>query len=81
MSTNEERARKIVVEHLGIDAGKVEREADLVDDLEADSLDMIELVMAFEDEFAISIPDDELEGLRTFGDWVDAVDKKAKAIA
>ena len=58
MSDVAERVKKIVVEHLGVDGDKVKTEASFIDDLGADSLDTVELVMAFEEEFAIEIPDD-----------------------
>ena len=58
MSDIAERVKKIVVEHLGVDEAKVTEEASFVDDLGADSLDTVELVMAFEEEFGIEIPDD-----------------------
>ena len=67
MSDVAERVKKIVVEHLGVDAEKVNAEASFIDDLGADSLDTVELVMAFEKEFDIDIPDEEAEKLRTVG--------------
>ena len=68
MSDIEERVKKIVVEHLGVEEAKVTANASFVDDLGADSLDTVELVMAFEKEFDIDIPDEEAEKLRTVGD-------------
>jgi acyl carrier protein len=65
-----ERVRKIVVEHLGVDEEKVTENASFIDDLGADSLDTVELVMAFEEEFGIEIPDDAAETIQTFGDAV-----------
>lgn len=73
----EERARKVVAEHLGIEAEKVTRDANFVDDLSADSLDIIELVMAFEEEFGVEIPDDAAEKFQTFGQLVDYVESQA----
>ena len=70
MSTVAERVKKIVVEHLGVDADKVMPEASFIDDLGADSLDTVELVMAFEEEFGIEIPDEDAEQLQTVGDAV-----------
>ena len=70
MSDIEDRTRKIVVEHLGVDEGKVSDNASFIDDLGADSLDTVELVMAFEEEFGIEIPDDAAEAIQTFGDAV-----------
>ena len=70
MSDVEERVRKIVVEHLGVEEEKVTEQASFIDDLGADSLDTVELVMAFEEEFGIEIPDDAAETIQTFGDAV-----------
>ena len=70
MSDVAERVKKIVVEHLGVDAEKVKAEASFIDDLGADSLDTVELVMAFEEEFGIEIPDDAAETIQTVGDAV-----------
>ena len=61
MSDVAERVKKIVVEHLGVDADKVVENANFIDDLGADSLDTVELVMAFEEEFGVEIPDDQAE--------------------
>jgi acyl carrier protein len=58
MSDVSERVKKIVIEHLGVDAAKVAESASFIDDLGADSLDTVELVMAFEEEFSVEIPDD-----------------------
>jgi len=68
MSSIEERVKKIVVEQLGVKEDEVTNSASFVDDLGADSLDTVELVMAFEKEFDIDIPDEEAEKLRTVGD-------------
>ena len=65
-----EQVKKIVVEHLGVDAGKVVENASFIDDLGADSLDTVELVMAFEEEFGIEIPDDAAETILTVADAV-----------
>ena len=70
MSDIEERVKKIVVEHLSIEEGKVSESASFIDDLGADSLDTVELVMAFEEEFGVEIPDDAAESIQTFGDAV-----------
>ncbi len=70
MSDIEDRVRKIVVEHLGVEEEKVTENASFIDDLGADSLDTVELVMAFEEEFGIEIPDDAAETIQTFGDAV-----------
>lgn len=66
----ETRVRKKVVEHLGVEEEKVTENASFIDDLGADSLDTVELVMAFEEEFGIEIPDDAAETIQTFGDAV-----------
>jgi acyl carrier protein len=78
MSDVAERVKKIVVQHLGVDAEKVVDNADFIDDLGADSLDRVELVMAFEEEFGVEIPDDAAESIVTVGDAVRFVEK-AKA--
>ena len=70
MSEIQDQVKKIVVDHLGIDESKVIPEAKFIDDLGADSLDTVELVMAFEEEFGIEIPDDAAENIQTFGDAV-----------
>ena len=70
MSDVAERVKKIVVEHLGVEADKVEEKASFIDDLGADSLDTVELVMAFEEEFNVEIPDDMAETILTVGDAV-----------
>ena len=68
MSDIGERVKKIVVEHLGVEADKVVEGASFIDDLGADSLDIVELVMAFEEEFGVEIPDDAAEKINTVGD-------------
>jgi acyl carrier protein len=75
MSDVAERVKKIVVEHLGVDADKVTLEASFIDDLGADSLDNVELVMAFEEEFGVEIPDDAAETIQTVGDAVKFIEK------
>jgi len=70
MSDIADRVKKIVVEHLGVEEDKVAENASFIDDLGADSLDTVELVMAFEEEFGIEIPDDAAETIQTFGDAV-----------
>ncbi|MEG9861422.1 MAG: acyl carrier protein [Parvularculales bacterium] len=77
MSDTVERIKKIVVEHLGVDESKVVESASFIDDLGADSLDTVELVMAFEEEFSVEIPDDAAETILTIGDAVKYVDSKA----
>lgn len=68
MSSIADRVKKIVVEHLGVDEEKVIADANFIDDLGADSLDTVELVMAFEEEFGCEIPDDAAEKIQTVGD-------------
>ena len=70
MSDIEERVKKIVVEHLGVDESKIESDSKFIDDLGADSLDTVELVMAFEEEFGCEIPDDAAEKIVTMEDAV-----------
>ncbi len=70
MSDISDRVKKIVVEHLGVEAEKVKDNASFIDDLGADSLDTVELVMAFEEEFGVEIPDDAAETIQTVGDAV-----------
>ena len=74
----EERVKKIVVEHLGVDEGKVATTSSFVDDLGADSLDTVELVMAFEEEFGCEIPDDAAEKIITVKDAVDYIAANSK---
>ena len=71
MSDVAERVKKIVVEHLGVEADKVIDSANFIDDLGADSLDTVELVMAFEEEFGVEIPDDAAEKILTVKDAID----------
>jgi len=77
MSDIAERVKKIVIEHLGVDADKVTESASFIDDLGADSLDTVELVMAFEEEFGTEIPDDAAETIQTVGDAVGFLTKAA----
>lgn len=75
MSDITDRVKKIVVEQLGVEEEKVVESASFIDDLGADSLDTVELVMRFEEEFGIEIPDDAAEGIQTFKDAVDFIEK------
>lgn len=77
-TTTFERVKKVVVEQLSVDAGEVTAEASFQADLGADSLDTVELVMAFEEEFGIEIPDEEAEKIATVQDAVNYIDKHAK---
>jgi acyl carrier protein len=70
MSETADRVKKIVVEHLGVESEKVTEEASFIDDLGADSLDIVELVMAFEEEFGVEIPDDAAEKITTVNDAI-----------
>ena len=74
MSETADRVKKIVVEHLGVESEKVTEEASFIDDLGADSLDIVELVMAFEEEFGVEIPDDAAEKISTVRDAIDYID-------
>jgi acyl carrier protein len=77
MSDVADRVKKIVVEHLGVEADKVTDNANFIDDLGADSLDTVELVMAFEEEFNVEIPDDAAETIVTVGDAIRFLEKNA----
>jgi acyl carrier protein len=78
MASVEERVKTIIVEQLGVDEGEVTPTASFVDDLGADSLDTVELVMAFEENFGIEIPDEDAEKIATVKDAVDYIEKHAK---
>jgi acyl carrier protein len=75
MSDTAERVKKIVVEHLGVDESKVTQNASFVDDLGADSLDTVELVMAFEEEFGCEIPDEAAEKILTIQDAINYIEQ------
>jgi acyl carrier protein len=77
MSDVAARVKKIVIEHLGVDEDKVVPEASFIDDLGADSLDTVELVMAFEEEFSVEIPDDAAEKILTVKDAVAFIEEHA----
>tara|TARA_B100000963_G_scaffold326197_1_gene313046 strand:- start:80 stop:316 length:237 start_codon:yes stop_codon:yes gene_type:complete len=77
MSDIAERVKSIVVEHLGVEGDKVIEGASFIDDLGADSLDTVELVMAFEEEFGCEIPDDAAEKILTVKDAVDFLQENA----
>jgi acyl carrier protein len=79
MPSIDEKVKQIIVEQLGVDEAEVTANASFVDDLGADSLDTVELVMAFEEAFDIEIPDEEAEKIRTVQDAVDYIGKHAKA--
>lgn len=74
----EKKVKDIVAEQLGRDANEVTNEASFIDDLGADSLDIVELVMAMEDEFGIEIPDEEAEKIKTVKDVIEYIKANAK---
>jgi acyl carrier protein len=76
-ATTFERVRKVTCEELGVSESEVTETSSFTDDLGADSLDVVELVMAFEEEFGIDIPDDDVANLKTVGDAVTYIDGKA----
>ncbi len=76
MSEIADKIKRIVVEHLGVDESKVTMDASFIDDLGADSLDTVELVMAFEEEFSVEIPEDAAENIATVKDAVDYIEKQ-----
>ena len=77
MASVDEKVKQIVTEQLGVDQGEVTTSASFVDDLGADSLDRVELVMAFEEAFDIEIPDEDAEKIRTVQDAVDYIDERS----
>ncbi len=78
MPSIEERVKQIIVEQLGVDEGEVTPTASFVDDLGADSLDMVELVMAFEEAFGLEIPDEDAEKIATVKDAITYIEKHGK---
>ena len=78
MQSIQDDVKSIIVEQLGVDEAEVTPTASFVDDLGADSLDTVELVMAFEEKFGIEIPDEEAEKLQTVGDVIKYVEEKQK---
>lgn len=79
MADTEQRIRAIIVEKLGVDEADITREASFTNDLGADSLDTVELIMEFEKEFDLTIPDEDAEKIGTVGDAVDYVESKKAA--
>ena len=77
MSDIGDRVKKIVVEHLGVEEEKVTESASFIDDLGADSLDTVELVMAFEEEFGVEIPEDAAEKILTVKDAIDFIKERS----
>ncbi len=78
MAAVADKVKQIIVEQLGVDENQVEPSASFVDDLGADSLDIVELVMAFEEAFDLDIPDEEAEKIKTVKDAVDYIESKKK---
>ncbi|MAZ77711.1 MAG: acyl carrier protein [Legionellaceae bacterium] len=78
MSTIEERVKKIVAEQLGLEVDKIRNDASFVEDLGADSLDTVELVMALEEEFEAEIPDEDAEKITTIQEAIDYIQKHSK---
>ena len=76
MPENYDKIKEIIIDKLGIEDGKITIEAKFIDDLGADSLDTVELIMQFEEEFSIEIPDEEAEGLLSVGQAVDYITNK-----
>ena len=76
MSEHYDRVKEIIIDKLGVDGSKVTLEAKFIDDLGADSLDTVELIMQFEEDFNIEIPDEEAEGLRSVRQAVEYISKK-----
>ena len=76
MASIEERVKECIVNQLGVNEEEVTKDASFTDDLGADSLDVVELVMAFEEKFSIEIPDEDVERLRTVGDAIKYLDEK-----
>ena len=76
MPEHYDKIKEIIIDKLGIDNGKITTDAKFIDDLGADSLDTVELIMQFEEEFGIEIPDEEAEGLLSVGQAVDYIKNK-----
>ena len=75
----EERLRKIIAEQLGVEESKVEPDASFADDLQADSLDLVELIMSIEEEFGVEIPDEDAEKIATVGDALSYLNEHSQA--
>ena len=80
MADTEARVKEIIVEQLGVDPTEVIPDASFVNDLGADSLDTVELVMAFEEEFGLEIPDEDAEKIQTVGNAIEYINTKAHAV-
>lgn len=79
MAAVQPKVREVIADQLGVDPERVKAEASFIDDLGADSLDIVELVMAVEEEFGIEIPDEDAEKLKTVGDFCGYLQAKGKA--
>ena len=77
MASTYDRLKKIVIEQLGVDEAEVNPEASFVDDLNADSLDLVELIMSLEEEFGTEISDEDAEKIRTVGDAAEYIDERS----
>jgi acyl carrier protein len=77
--TIEEKVKDIIVEQLGVNPEQVTPQASFIEDLGADSLDIVELVMAFEEEFSVEVPDEDAEKLQTVGDVINYIKERAKS--
>jgi len=77
MASTEERVKKCIVQQLGVNEEEVTTEASIIDDLGADSLDIVELLMALEEEFEIQIPDEDSENIRTVAEIIKYIDDKS----
>ena len=73
-----DKVKKILIEQLDVDEGAISMESSIIDDLGADSLDVVDMVMSLEEEFDIEIPDDEIEGMKTVGDIVKFIETKSE---
>jgi acyl carrier protein len=78
MSEVFDKVKEIIIDHLGVDESAVKMEASLVDDLKADSLDTVEMIMSLEEEFSIDIEDSEAESLKTVGDAVRFIEERSR---
>lgn len=77
MAVDNEKIKDVIVRQLGVSKEEITEEASFIDDLSADSLDIVELVMAFEEEFGIEIPDEDTEKMRTVGDAIKYINEKS----
>ena len=75
MSDNLDKVKEIIIDKLGVEDGSIKNESRFIEDLNADSLDTVELIMEFEEEFNIEIPDDDAESLKTVGEAINYIDK------